>query len=304
MLEPVPLLEKNLDFYAVAAGEEVVERIRALAEPLRGARVLHINATAYGGGVAENLATHVALLRAAGLDAHWRLIGGSSDFFVATKAIHNALQGMKEVEWSIGIQDAYLDHARGTVSRLESGWDFVVVHDPQPLALLSSLEEDRDGARWIWRCHIDLTTPRPEAAEFIGPLVAGYDATVWTLDSFVPDWPDLPHVEVFPPAIDPLVPKNLDLGYMTLYSVAFGVLFARWYLTRDDVRVPLEPTATRTRCPYKGEARYWSVRLPDGRELTDAVWSYPEPLPESSRIAGQLGFLHEGLTVLVDGEPA
>jgi uncharacterized protein (DUF427 family) len=79
---------------------------------------------------------------------------------------------------------------------------------------------------------------------------------------------------------------------------------ARWYLSPDDVRVPLEPTATRTRCPYKGEASYWSVRLPDGRELTDAAWAYPDPLPESSRIAGRLSFLHDELRALVDGEPA
>jgi uncharacterized protein (DUF427 family) len=78
----------------------------------------------------------------------------------------------------------------------------------------------------------------------------------------------------------------------------------RWYLSPDDVRVPFVPTATRTRCPYKGEAHYWSLRLPDGRELVDAVWSYPEPLPESSRIAGRLSFLHDELTVLVDGAPA
>jgi uncharacterized protein (DUF427 family) len=76
----------------------------------------------------------------------------------------------------------------------------------------------------------------------------------------------------------------------------------RWYLSPDDVRVPFVPTASRTRCPYKGEAHYWSLRLPDGRELVDAVWSYPEPLPESSRIAGRLSFLHDELTVLVDGE--
>lgn len=75
----------------------------------------------------------------------------------------------------------------------------------------------------------------------------------------------------------------------------------RWYLDPDDMRVPLEPTPTRTR-PYKGEAAYWSVRLPDGRELTDAAWGYPEPLPESSRIAGRLSFLHDDLQILVDGE--
>jgi uncharacterized protein (DUF427 family) len=76
---------------------------------------------------------------------------------------------------------------------------------------------------------------------------------------------------------------------------------ARWYLSPDDVRVSLEPTGTRTRCPYKGEARYWNVRLPDGRVLTDAVWAYDEPLPESARIAGRPSFLHDELTVLVDG---
>ncbi len=79
---------------------------------------------------------------------------------------------------------------------------------------------------------------------------------------------------------------------------------ARWYLSPDDVRVALEPSATRTRCPYKGEASYWTVRLPDRRELADAAWGYPEPLPESARIAGRLSLLHDDLRVLVDGEPA
>ncbi|HET6259075.1 DUF427 domain-containing protein [Pseudonocardia sp.] len=76
----------------------------------------------------------------------------------------------------------------------------------------------------------------------------------------------------------------------------------RWYLSPDDVQVPLEPTATSTHCPYKGDASYWTARLPDGRELTDAVWGYPEPLPESARIGGRVSFLHDGLRVLVDGE--
>ena len=77
----------------------------------------------------------------------------------------------------------------------------------------------------------------------------------------------------------------------------------RYYLAADEVRVPLEPTDTRTHCPYKGDARYWNVGLPDGGELADAVWSYPEPLPEASRIAGRVSFRHEGLQVLVDGAP-
>lgn len=79
---------------------------------------------------------------------------------------------------------------------------------------------------------------------------------------------------------------------------------ARWYLSPADVRIPLEPTATRTRCPYKGEAHHRSARLPDGRVLDDAFWSYPEPLPESARIAGLVCTAHPELTVLVDGAPA
>ena len=78
----------------------------------------------------------------------------------------------------------------------------------------------------------------------------------------------------------------------------------RYYLSADDVRVPLEPTDTRTHCPYKGDAGYRTVLLPDGRRLTDAGWTYPEPLPESARIAGRISFLHEELRLLVDGEPA
>jgi len=76
----------------------------------------------------------------------------------------------------------------------------------------------------------------------------------------------------------------------------------RWYLSPDDVLVPLVPSDTSLRCPYKGRSSYWSLRLPDGRELTDAAWGYPDPLPESSRIAGRISLLHDDLRTLVDGE--
>jgi uncharacterized protein (DUF427 family) len=75
----------------------------------------------------------------------------------------------------------------------------------------------------------------------------------------------------------------------------------RWYLSPDDVRVPMEPSATRTRCPYKGEAHYWDLVLPDGRRLADAAWGYPDPLPESSRIAGRVSLLHDDLRTEVTG---
>src|SRR4051795_12810935 len=134
MLERVPLLEKDLADYEDVAGVEAIERIRALAEPFRGARVLHINATAYGGGVAELLATHVPLLRDLGLEAEWHVMRGSDEFFGVTKAVHNGLQGAP-IEWSSAMEHVYLERVLSNAIDLEGEWDFIVVHDPQPAAL-------------------------------------------------------------------------------------------------------------------------------------------------------------------------
>jgi trehalose synthase len=212
MLERVPLLEKDLDAYGEIVGNEVVARIRELAEPLRGARVLHINATAYGGGVAEILATHVPLLRSAGLEADWQVIRGSDEFFKITKSVHNALQG-GDVEWTRSMEADYLEWVLDNALQIEGEFDFVVVHDPQPAALRSFVRDRalrHEGTRWIWRCHIDLTDADPNVWEFYRPFVELHDAAVFTMPEFVPDTLELEPV-VAPPCIDPLSVKNLDL---------------------------------------------------------------------------------------------
>jgi uncharacterized protein (DUF427 family) len=152
--------------------------------------------------------------------------------------------------------------------------------------------------------------PKPEAS-----WLAGYASLYWEAADA---WYDEDE-QVFAHLTDPFTRVDIRPTSRHVQVLAGDVVVAesrsplvlsetalpnRWYLSPDDVRVPFVPTATRTRCPYKGEAHYWSLRLPDGRELVDAVWSYPEPLPESSRIAGRLSFLHDELTVLVDGAPA
>ncbi|MBA2327634.1 MAG: glycosyltransferase [Actinobacteria bacterium] len=212
MLERVPLLEKDLDAYSEIVGTEVVARIRELAEPLRGARVLHVNATAYGGGVAELLATHVPLLRSAGLAADWQVIRGSDEFFKVTKSVHNALQG-GDVEWTRTMEAAYLENVLDNALRLEGAFDFVVVHDPQPAALRSFVRDRtlrHEGTKWIWRGHIDLTDADPKVWEFYRPFVELHDAAVFTMPEFVPDTLELEPL-VAPPCIDPLSVKNLDL---------------------------------------------------------------------------------------------
>jgi trehalose synthase len=213
VLERVPLLEKSLGDYAPIVGSEVLERIEVLAEPLRGCRVLHINATAYGGGVAEVLATQVPLMRSVGIDADWQVVRGSDEFFGITKEVHNALQGA-DIHWSSRKQRTYLEHVLDNATRLDGEWDFIVTHDPQPLALRSFVRESPLGtseAQWIWRCHIDLTDANPAVWEFFRPYVESHDASVWTLKDFAPGSLSMDRVVEAWPSIDPLSVKNLDL---------------------------------------------------------------------------------------------
>jgi trehalose synthase len=228
LLERVPLLSKNLADYAGAVGVEAVDRIQRLAEPLRGARVLHLNATAYGGGVAELLATHVPLLQSVGLDADWQVMQGSDQFFGVTKAVHNALQGA-DLDWTPEMQRTYLEKVLANSLLFDGHWDFVVVHDPQPAALLSFLRDrfgsSLQGTKWVWRCHIDLTDANTKVWEFFRPFVQQYDASVWTMAEFVPASLDMDRVVQAPPCIDPLSVKNLDLAMPFCHELArqYGV---------------------------------------------------------------------------------
>ena len=213
MLERVPLLEKQLADYTDVAGPDVIERIRAAAAPLVGARVLHINATAYGGGVAELLATHVPLLRDLGIEAEWQVMHGSEEFFGVTKSVHNALQGAP-LEWTSDMCATYLDKVRDNAALIEGEYDYVVIHDPQPAALRELADASTvngPDTKWVWRCHIDLTDANQEVWEFFRPYVEQYDASVWTMPEFVPATLSMDRVIQAPPCIDPLSVKNLDL---------------------------------------------------------------------------------------------
>ncbi len=214
MLERVPVIAKNIDDYAEVVEPGTIERIRELAAPLAGARVLHVNATAYGGGVAELLATHVALLRDVGLQTDWEVMRGTDEFFHVTKTVHNALQGA-DVEWKRRNERVYLERVVDNATALEGEYDFVVIHDPQPAAIREFVRGhrfDHDGAKWIWRCHIDLTDANPRVWEFFRPYVEQYDASVWTMPQFVPASLKMDRVVQAPPSIDPLSVKNLDLA--------------------------------------------------------------------------------------------
>ena len=208
MLQPVSVGHKALGDYRHLIGRSLVEEIQELAEPLKGKRVLHLSATAMGGGVSEILYALVPLMRDAGLETEWHIILGREEFFNVTKLLHNALQGsphgLTKEDW------ATYDHYNQLNAReLEGEYDYVIVHDPQPAALRNYL--NGPPGHWIWRCHIDLSTPNGEVLERIVPIVQPYECKVFHLQSYVPDGVD-GKVEIVPPAIDPLSPKNMALS--------------------------------------------------------------------------------------------
>ncbi len=216
MLETVDVGERSLEAYRGVAPEVLLDEVVRCAERLRGVRVLHLNATPYGGGVSELLRSVVPLLNDLGLVADWKITGGDDAFFQVTKTIHNGLQG-GSVELSKEQRALYLARAERNAQLLEEEYDFIFVHDPQPVALLSL--HGKGAARWIWRCHIDTSNPNPEVWEFVRAYLPEYDAAVFTMAEFVPSDFPVARVEVIPPAIDPLSPKNFPLAADTARQI-------------------------------------------------------------------------------------
>ncbi len=211
MLPIVDVAPKRLSDYIADAGEEAVQRLRDAAEPLRGARILQVNSTSYGGGVAELLATHIPLLRDLGIDASWAVIEGSDEFFAVTKAVHNGLQGM-DVEWTPHMQDVYWERVRANAAAFDGTYDHVLIHDPQPAGSLEVLEEmGRRSGKWTWRIHIDLSNTNERVWSFFEPIINRYDATIFTLEEFVQAGVKGPRVALIPPSIDPTSEKNREL---------------------------------------------------------------------------------------------
>jgi trehalose synthase len=208
LLQPVSLGHKSIGDYRHLAGQALIQEIQDLAEPLKGKRVLHVSATAMGGGVSEILYALVPLMRDVGLDTDWQILFGRDEFFNVTKMLHNALQGnplgpTKE-EWEI-----YERYTKLNARELEGDWDIVIAHDPQAAALRVALPDH--PARWVWRCHIDLSTPNTEVLDHLLPYIEPHDCKVFHLRDYVPAHVD-GRVEILPPAIDPLSPKNMALS--------------------------------------------------------------------------------------------
>jgi trehalose synthase len=196
--------------YGPVAGQEVIKHLWQLARPLKGLKVVHVNSTRVGGGVAEILTRLVPLKQELGIDARWEVITGTERFYECTKGFHNGLQG-KEVPMSESLLRVYEETVAENAERLRdvlTEADIVFIHDPQPLPLLRSCK-DRKG-KWIWRCHIDLSHPFRPVWKYLRGYVQEYDASVFSLADFAQ--PIKHNLYLIPPSIDPLNEKNMELS--------------------------------------------------------------------------------------------
>lgn len=209
-MEIVHVTPKSLHDYLSFVDETVAAELKSLAAELSDLRIAMINATAYGGGVAEKLHSLVPLMKDLGLTLDWWVFRGDMDFYQVTKAFHNRLQG-QDGELTQADIDIFRQYNRDNADYMkEWDYDIIVVHDPQPAALINYLKKGW-RTRWIWRCHIDTSTPNPGYWDFIYQYVRQYDATIFTMPEFVNEEAQLNNLTFITPSIDPLSSKNILL---------------------------------------------------------------------------------------------
>ncbi|MEX2033062.1 MAG: glycosyltransferase [Candidatus Colwellbacteria bacterium] len=227
IIEKVSVKLKDIDNYKKVVGSEVVHNLKELTHPLAGKRVIHVNSTAQGGGVAEILHSLVPLQRSLGVKSSWYVVNPPAKFFDITKKFHNALQGAR-IKFSKSELDYYLKMNRQlgeALSNIEA--DLFVIHDPQPLAswhYVCLLRQPTDSApKAISRIHIDLSNPNEQLLNFLLPYLKEYDKVIFSLNSFVPRGLPINKVAIIAPAIDPLVSKNKPMSREAARKVLAGL---------------------------------------------------------------------------------
>jgi len=243
-----PFSALPLEVYASILGEEKIERLHKVARRLKGLKLVELNATAQGGGVAEMLYSSIPFMNALGIEAEWKVIGGNKDYFECTKSLHNQLQGMKG-SFTTEMEQVYFSKLEQCVraNLIDNSPDVVIVHDPQPLGLIRYLKKPEQT--WLWRCHVYIEEAalryNPGVWDFITGSTVLYDAAIFSSAQYVvSDW--LPLNFIIPPFIDPLSEKNREMS-----EEEIGNVLAKYNL---DPKVPIIAQIGRFD-PWKGIGR-------------------------------------------------
>ncbi len=209
----------GIDLYKGVIDDSLFDEVVALAKKLKDVRVCHVNATSYGGGVAEILQKEIPLARGMGLHFDWKTVSAKDEFFDVTKKIHNGLQGadlkISEKEWDI-YQSCNIDQVR----RINpNDYDVFFIHDPQPAEIVSCI--GKNGAKWVWRCHIDTAEPNQAIADYFLKFLNMYDAAIFTMKEYVFKGME-EDIFIIEPAIDPLAIKNRHLSHREAANLVRG----------------------------------------------------------------------------------
>lgn len=208
----------NLKDYIPVVGQSVIDDLKLLADKLRGKKIVNVNSTAVGGGVAEILNRMIPLLKELGVDTRWDVIKGGERFFEVTKRFHNLLHGradqMKDDDF-----DVFMQTSKQNIDEIQADADIMFIHDPQPIALV----EKKNDNKWIWRCHVDISNPDKKVWGFLRGFIDRYDASVFSAPSFSQTLPIRQFL--ISPSIDPLSDKNKELSKEYIASVLkrFGI---------------------------------------------------------------------------------
>lgn len=220
----------NINDYEEIVGKNTIMELYSLAEKLKGKTIQNINSTAVGGGVAEILSKMIPLLKQLGLNADWNVIKGDGKFFEITKKIHNALHGRKE---NLKKEDFeyFVDINRNNISTLDLSSDIMFIHDPQPIGLIEKRKDYKN--KWIWRCHIDITSAQEDIYNFLKTYILEYDSCVFSAPSFSKKDLNLPQI-LISPSIDPLSDKNKELTEQEITQVfeKYGLDLSRPIVTQ------------------------------------------------------------------------
>jgi len=282
-------MDSLLEQYASVVGNAVIEHLRQLAFPLKGMKILHINSTKEGGGVAEILNRLIPLKRELGIDAEWEVIKGEKEFYQCTKKMHNSLQGDRD-DISSSLLDIYkktnLQNFERLRTKLEKA-DVVFIHDPQPAAFLHFCN-NRKG-KWVWRCHIDVSHPYRPVWKYLQEYIKDYDASIWSMPSFVQP---LSHpMYLIPPSIDPLSEKNIEIPEKEISD-----LLSSWGINRQSPIITQVSRFDRFKDPvgviqsYRLIKKYVPVQLvlagggasddPEGSQVLQEVKAYAGDDPD------------------------
>jgi len=216
--------EKKFEDYCPLLDKDLSIEINYYTEKMRGKKVAMVNATSFGGGVAEILHSFVPLASDMGIHIDWYTLKGADEFYNVTKLFHNCLQGLV-CQLDTAAKNIYLQY-NGLNARYMAKWDYdyIVIHDPQPAALIN-YRRPNDRAKWIWRCHIDTSSPNPEYWEFLYEYIRRYDACIFTMQEFVKEEAILENLTFITPSIDPLSLKNIPLEMDKAHKIIsrFGI---------------------------------------------------------------------------------